>query len=279
MSNSLKDLGNAAQLVSLPDIYLRLKGLLEEPDYAMAEVAVLISYDPGITARLLRLANSSFYGFSRKVETVSHAITLLGVQHVHDIVLATAVADAFSGIPETVMDMQRFWYNSVYCAVTARQLAVSCVGCDKERLFVYGLLHDIGHLVMYQAIPDLFQKVLVRAKETYRPLFAVEREMIGLDYGEVGANLVEQWSLAEPLGQTIRFHIEPQKAVEYPLEASLVHLGSLFTKAAAGEGVFNEGTLLVDPCAWDRTTLNPEMCSALSEQINKDMQEVIPLFV
>ena len=145
MDTTWKDVTRAARLISFPDVYLRLKDILDDPDFAMAEIAVAISQDPGITLRLLRLVNSSLYGFSAKIETVSRAITLLGTQQVHDLVLATSVAQAFKGMSTAVMDMQRFWKGSVYCAVTSRQLAALCGGCDKERLFVAGILHDIDY--------------------------------------------------------------------------------------------------------------------------------------
>ena len=163
IDTTLKDVLRTAKLFSLPDIYLRLKNLLKEPDFAMAEVAVIISQDPAITLRLLRMVNSSLYGLSTKVETVSRAITLLGTQQIHDLVLATSIAQSFDRISINVMDMRRFWRRSVYCGIITRQLAIKCGGCDPEHLFIAGLLHDIGHLIMYQAIPDLSQQALLIA--------------------------------------------------------------------------------------------------------------------
>ncbi|MDX2481745.1 MAG: HDOD domain-containing protein, partial [Desulfuromusa sp.] len=98
MSAALQDVINATKLFSLPDVYLRLKNILDDQDFAMAEVAVVISHDPAITLRLLRIVNSSLYGFVQKIDTVSRAIILVGVQQVHDIVLATSVAETFKGM-------------------------------------------------------------------------------------------------------------------------------------------------------------------------------------
>lgn len=277
MNSRLDDVTQKAELISLPDIYLRLKSILDDPDFAMAEVAVVISQDPAITLRLLHMVNSSLFGFATKVETVSRAITLLGTQQVHDLVLATSVADAFKGMSTSVMDMQKFWYRSVYCAVTSRQLATLCEGGDKERLFVSGLLHDIGHLVMYQAVPDVSQEAIVAAKERNEPIHMVERSLLGFDYATVGAILMHHWALPESLKETTAFHLEPSRADMFPLETALVHLGALLTKANDGVGVFNEKPLLVDETVWAVTGLSLEDCTSISAQVEEDAREVMEL--
>jgi HD-like signal output (HDOD) protein len=275
IGSTLKNVTKTAKLITLPDVYLRLKSILDEPDFAMAEITLIISQDPAITLRLLRMVNSSLYGFATKIETVSHAITLLGTQQVHDIVLATSVAQTFKGISTEIIDMPRFWWHSVYCAVASRKLAGLCGRCDRERLFVAGLLHDIGHLVMYQVIPGLSQQAILEAKDTSEPLYRIERKLIGYDYAEINAQLMQQWSMPESLREPVMFHIEPEKAVEYPLETALVHLGSLMKKAKSGEGIFNEGALTVEPSVWILTGITMDDCLSLNDQIYKEVQEVM----
>ncbi len=277
MDTTWRDIKKEAKLVSLPDVYLRIKNILDDPDYAMAEVALAISQDPAITLRLLRIVNSSFYGFASKIETVSRAITMLGTQQVHDLVLATSVAQAFKGMSTDIMDMQRFWRRSVYCAVASRQLAVLCGNCDKERVFVAGLLHDIGHLIMYRALPGLSQQIILMAREDSKPLYMVERAFLGFDYAWTGAELMQEWSIPESLRETTMFHVEPEKADKAPLETAIVHLGALLTRADDGEGVFNEGPLTVEPIAWTVTGLSPDDCTSLSEQFEEETGEVMSL--
>ncbi|TKB07246.1 HDOD domain-containing protein [Desulforhopalus sp. IMCC35007] len=279
MNTTLKEVTKAAKLISLPEVYFRLKSILEEPDFSMAEVAVIISHDPAITVRLLRMVNSSLYGFRKKIETVSHAVSLLGTVQVHDIVLASSVVQAFKGMSSDVMDMQKFWQRSVYCAVAARQLAALCRGCDKERLFVAGLLHDIGHLVMYQEVPDQSRQAMRGAAERNEPIYKIERELLGFDYAEIGGELMLQWSLSESLWETTKFHIEPEKAVKYPIEVALVHLGVLLAKVGVGEGNVDESLQAASPIALKVTGLTPEDCNSLREQVETDMQEVMMLIV
>lgn len=277
MNSIYTDLLKTARLVSLPDIYLRLRSVLDDSDFTMAEVAVVISQDPAITVRLLRLVNCSLFGLSAKVETVSRAVVLLGSQQVHDLVLATAVTHAFKGMSNEIMDMYQFWLQSVRCAVTSCRLAAIAGGCDKDRLFVAGLLHDIGHLIMYQAIPDLSLHALSAAREQGRHLYEVERELIGFDYSMAGGELLKHWCLPETLWATTVFHNEPDKAGRNRRESALVHLGMLLARAAGGEGVFNEGLLTVKPSVWEVTGLSPEVCAPLFEQIAEETGEVIGL--
>ncbi len=276
--NPWEDIKREAKLVSLPDVYLRLKDILDDPDFAMAEIAIAISQDPSITLRLLRIVNSSLYGFANEIETVSRAITMLGTQQVHDLVLATSVAKAFEGMSSEIMDMQRFWRRSVYCAVASRQLSALCGGCDKERVFVAGLLHDIGHLIMYRALPSLAQRVIVTARENDKPLYLVERVLFGFDYAWTGSKLMREWSIPESLCEITKHHVEPAKAEKVQLETIVIHLGSLLTKADDGEGVFNEGPLTADPVSWDITRISPEDCISLVEQIEEETLEVLNLF-
>lgn len=262
-----------AKIGTLPDLYFRLQNLLNDPEYTMAEVAVLIRMDPAISMRMLHLVNSSLYGFSRKVETVGHAITLLGTQQVADLVLTTSIVSVFKGMASGSMDMQRYWRNSVTCATAARQLAEMCKECDRERLFVAGLLHDIGHMIMYQAIPALAQQALAVAQTTNEPLFKIETKLIGYHYGEVGSSCLTGWSLPECLCETTLHHVEPEKAVRYPRETAIVHLAMLLARAVDGQAVFDEGALTVSETAWEATGLTANDCVVCQEEIKKTAEE------
>jgi HD-like signal output (HDOD) protein len=278
IDNPWEDIKKEAKLVSLPDVYLRLTNVLDSPDFAMAEIVTVISQDPSTTLRLLRIVNSSLYGFATKIESVSRAITMLGTQQVHDLVLATSVAKAFKGMASEIMDLQRFWRRSIYCAVASRQLSDLCGGCDKERVFVAGLLHDIGHLVMYRALPSLAQQAIVTARENNKPLYLVERALFGFDYAWTGSELMREWSIPTSLCEITKHHVEPEKAEKVQLETIIVNLASLLTRAGDGEGVFNEGLLTVDPTSWAVTKIYPEDCISLLEQIEEETLEVLNIF-
>ena len=250
----------SAQLISLPNIYIQLKDLMEDSDYNMVEVALLVGRDPGMATRFLRVVNSPLNRGVRKIETVSRAVSLLGIRQIHDIVLTAAVAEAFEGIETEVMDMKKFWQRSFYCAVVTKQLALEGGSAESDRLSVTGLLHDIGHLFMYIAIPKESQRAILQAKKLQRPLYQVEREQLGFDYAKLGGYVMGQWDLPKSLQVITCFHPEPGEANQFASEAAMLHLASRLVQADLEAGAFGAGAFLVDPAAWQLTGLTEEHC-------------------
>lgn len=263
----------SAQLISLPDIYIKLKNLMDEPDYSMAEVAILVGSDPAMATRFLRLVNSPFNRRVHTIETVSHAVSMLGIQQIHDIVLSASVARAFDGIQKQQMDMKKYWQRSFYCAVTAKQLALDCGILDSDRIFTMGLLHDIGHMIMYQAVPEESQKALLKSIKLAQPLYKAEREMIGFDYAKLGAYLMKLWHLPQNFQVITCFHPEPHKTSQYAMETALLHLSYLLVLSDLQNGVFGEGSFKVNPAALQTTHLTEEQClesrQTASDQFNQ----------
>lgn len=268
-----------AKLITLPEVYLKLKALLEQPAYAMADVALAIGQDPALTARLLRLVNSPYFGLTARIETVFRAVNMLGTKQVHDLALATSVAQSFSGMSNEVMDMPRFWRKSVFCALAARLLARACNVRDCERLFVAGLLRDIGHLVMYQSIPELSEQAELQARETQKPVFLVERELTGIDYARVGGVLMRQWQLPESLRNSTEFHVEPARVLDFKLETFLVHVATLLTEAVASGEEFGVGMLQPHPDTWSLTGLSLEDCHAIQNEADCEAESVSKLMI
>lgn len=279
MSNARELVSSAVQLVSLPDVYFRVKSLVDDPRSAMADIAQVIAYDPALSARFLKIANSAIFGFASKIETVSRAITLLGTQQVHDIVLATSVTRAFKGISSRVMNMEAFWRNSIYCGMLSRQLAIRCNVLDSERLFVEGLLRDIGHLILYQKVPELAEEALRRSRQEGKPLFRLERELLGFDYADVGGELLRSWKLPTSLQEAVRYHTEPSRAREFPLEASIVHIADLIATPAGANEDADQLTLRVDPVAWRATGLSEESIDAVRQEVDQQVAEALDLFL
>jgi HD-like signal output (HDOD) protein len=250
----------SAQLISLPEIYTKLKELVEEPDFTMAEVALLVGSDPAMAARFLRAVNNPLNRRVRKIETISHAVSMLGIRQVHDIVLSASVAEAFEGVQNKVMNMRKFWQRSFYTAVMNKRLAAECQMSDSERFFVIGLLHDIGHMFIYLAIPETAQKIMIDAMQLERPVHQVEREMLGFDYAQVGGFVMRQWDLPKNFQAITYFHSQPGKATYYDVESALLHLSAILVMSDLEGGVFGQGTFTVDPAVWSKTDLTTEQC-------------------
>ncbi|MCP3868765.1 MAG: HDOD domain-containing protein [Gammaproteobacteria bacterium] len=266
--------GNA-KLISLPAVYLRLREVLDQPEFTLAEVAEVISKDPALSTRILRLVNSPFFGFASKIDSVFRAINLLGTHQVHDLALATSVTYSFAGMSNKVMDMSLFWHRSVACGLAARKLAKICNVLDSERLFVSGLLKDIGHLIMYQSIPDLAQQAMLQAEEGRQPLHLVERELIGIDYARVGGVLMRQWRLPESLRESTEFHVEPGRSQNYPLVTALVHIAALMTETLDTPEEFGAARLQPQTGTLELTGLNMEQCQQVKVEVESEVSGVL----
>lgn len=222
---------SASQLVqscttvfTLPEIYFRVRDVVDDPDSTMDDLANVLKLDPAISARLLRIVNSPLYGFPKQIDTISRAVNIVGMKAINDLVTATTVGRIFSGMPIQLMDVPMFWRKSVLCALLAGKIATSCGIKDSECFFIEGLLRDIGHLVLYQTIPQRAQSALIEAGYLETSLAEVEQSNIGCDFAEVGAELIRSWGMPVQIEQAIRCQLSPNDAGEFILHASIVHL-------------------------------------------------------
>ena len=213
-------------LVSPPDICLRLFELIHAPNTGAADIAAVVSVDPNLTARLLRMANSSFYNFSRKVDTISRAITVIGNTELYQLVLSISAVKTFAHIPNELVKMETFWRHSVYTGLLARALAIRANVLHPERLFVAGLMHDLGSLVLYHQRPDAMRDILLVADGDEEVLYQSELERFQFSHASVAAHMMEQWQLPEALIDAIKCHHQPEAAQMASVEAHILYLAN-----------------------------------------------------
>ncbi|MCU7890732.1 MAG: HDOD domain-containing protein [Candidatus Thiodiazotropha sp. (ex Ustalcina ferruginea)] len=275
MSTLWEKVTRDCKLISLPQAYVRLKGIIDSPEYRLEDVADAIRIDPALTTRVLKLINSPYFGLSAKIETVFRAVNLLGTQQIHDLALATSVAEAFSKNTTSSLDMHLFWRRSVYCGLSAQALAKQRGFMDSERLFVSGLLFDLGHMILYQSVPELTLEALSLSQQQQRPLVETEREVIGLDYARVGTTLMRQWRLPDCLIETSEFHCEPMRAQHCPVETAIVHIASLLAEGKVAGGEFGSGLLRPHPSAMNKADLSLEDCELVSHEIESELDSIL----
>ena len=213
------------QLVSLPEVCLRIQQLAEDPHADMAEFGQLVSQDPALTTRLLKLVNSAYYGFPGRIDTVSRAVNLVGIAELRNLTLAMAAMEVFGGLENERFDMLGFWRHSVHCALLARFLAKRARILHAERLFIAGLLHDVGRLLISSLLPERSARILQRVAEGEQ-VFEAERGELGYDHTEIGYELLTLWRLPRELCVAVALHHRPQDAEQACLEASLVYLAN-----------------------------------------------------
>ncbi len=224
---------NVAELIedfipSLPTAYCKLKEAMEDPESSFNDYADIISVDAGLTVRILKLVNSSLYGFSSRVETIDHALSIIGTNELHDLVLATSMVNAFQGVDEKLLKLSDFWKHNILCGLVARSIASAKMRSGVERYFVAGILHDIGIPVLSMRIPDLWKLALNQSNETGEPLYKAERKNLGYDHAEVGGALLKAWKLPPSLVVPVTFHhSNPFDTLEYHMEAAIVKLANI----------------------------------------------------
>ena len=241
----------AIDLPSLPEVVTRAIALVNDPESSAIDIGRILSEDTAMTARLLKIVNSPFYGFPSRIETVSRAITVIGTLDLLDLILATSVVKMFSGVPNDLVSMDSFWKHSLYSGVLARLLAARSKQPNVEHFFVAGLLHDLGSLVIYRKMPELAREALLRARYNGRVLREAEQEIMGFDHASVGAELMRMWKLPTSLVEAIEYHHNPSQAQHYPLVASVVHVADVIASTVRSCGGASEAAPPLDPIAWD----------------------------
>lgn len=263
------------EVASPPTIYFLINGVINDPRCSVLDIAKIIGGDQGLTARLLRLANSPFYGFSSKIETITHAVTILGTQQIHDLVLATSVFNLFEKIPKELIDMESFWHHSIACGLVARMLATYRRESNVERFFVAGILHDIGRLLIYTKNPEVSLKILVRSRDTAELMHKVEREVMGFDHADVGGTLLRNWKLPLRIEEMVRFHHTPGLAQHFPVETAVIHVADIISHAMQ---IGTSGEHFVPPLdagAWESVDLPVSILSQIVNQLDEQFTETI----
>jgi putative nucleotidyltransferase with HDIG domain len=268
-------LTGVVSVATLPGVYLRLSAVVSDPRSSAADVGRVIAEDPGLTARLLKLVNSAMYGFPSKIETVSHAISIVGTAQLQDLSLATSVVRLFANVPEEFVTMESFWRHSVACGVSARALASRRREANVERYFVAGLLHDIGRPIMYMQVPDEARTAITRSRETGVPLFETEYELLGFDHTHVGHALLEKWKLPPSLREPVAHHHHPERAQRFPVETAVVHVADLIANALRFGTSGEPGVPPLAPGAWEAIGLAPHVLGDVLEEAERHYEDAV----
>jgi putative nucleotidyltransferase with HDIG domain len=279
--NTANDIFNdvvADWIGSPPPVYRKLHEAMQDPDSSFEDFSNIISADPSLAVRLLRIANSPFYGLGSKVETISHALGVVGIDQLKELALTTILVNQFEGIDKDLVNMQSFWMHSIGCGLAARAIAKNLGERQVESYYTASMLHDIGSLIIYKEIPDKAREILTRCKSEGLSLSIVEEEVLGFTHTEVGAVIFIQWGLPESLVEAVRYHHRPSEAKEFPLFPAIVHLADVIAyEMKLGTG--GEPTIpVLDPAAIKRTALTRAFLTDIQDYVRDEVDEAISLF-
>ena len=223
--------GIPASLGSYAPVLEEIEALLESPECSLVTIGEAIEKEPDLTARLLRLSNSSFYGFSSRLSTVTEAISLIGIQQVQDLILASSIIALFKDVEDDFVTLESFWQHSLACGIGSRLLAMEKRLPKADKFFVAGLLHDMGRLVLFTRAPQPTKEVFELYRSERLLLHEAEKRVLGFDHQQVAAAVMQQWRFPVNLIQAVACHHQPESADLARQEASVVHLADHLVNA------------------------------------------------
>lgn len=212
----------------LPGVFAQVVRLINEPNSSMQDLAKVIGTDPPLSLRVLRIVNSAYYGLSRKVTSLQLALTYLGMDEIKRIVTCMSVVTAFKDFRGS-LEPREFWFHSGRCAHVAAGAARALQLAVMDEVFVAGLVHDAGLLILDKCFPKEFAEVAKKHPVAYHLPLKSEREACGAAHTEVGAWLAKKWELPPAIQEVMRFHHTPGAEMEYPIIVDLVRLADLFS--------------------------------------------------
>lgn len=208
---------------ALPDACFKVKALMADESSEISDFADVISVDPSMTSRLLQIANSAIYNFPGEVSTISRAITMIGTQAIYTMMLVDVASSAFKHFENQAIDLKRFWRMSIYCGLVTKNLAIHAHIADIERLFVAGLLQNIGELLVANSKPDIAKQCEGYKKEQLP--WALQKSVLGFTYTDISADLLKIWQIPEKIILPIR-HFNAASAIDINKDIKILNIAS-----------------------------------------------------
>jgi putative nucleotidyltransferase with HDIG domain len=220
------------EIPTLPSTVARILEVSGSETSSAVDLAKVIYFDQALAAKVLRIANSPFYGFSRKVKTLEHATVILGFRDIRNMALAMSVFSSFfaGGNNHSRFDRIRFWEHSLSCGLGAKVIAEEA-GLNKTELFVAGLIHDLGKVVLDRYNQEGFLEVLEAATGRHLAWEEAERAVLGYTHADLAARLLEIWKFPPELGRPVAYHHRPWDDAEEPQRSAVLYLADILTRS------------------------------------------------
>ena len=266
-------------LPTLPRTVLKITALVNDPQASAKSLASVITDDQVLTARLLRLVNSSFYGFPQRIATVTNAIVLLGFDAIRNLLLTTSIFGVFSKRSQVDnKQLEKYWDHALGCAVGAKLIGNYVKYENEEELFVAGLLHDIGKIVEILFIPEDFENVKEYAQSHKILMINAEEKMLGFTHSDIGEQLAQRWNLPDKLSTIIAFHHNPVEAKLFLKETAIIHFADILCRSLdLGSGGDNNIPKL-NETAWNILNIKETDIRIIMEKMEIEFQTMKGLF-
>jgi len=268
------------QLPALPAVAMEVVEMVDNPRTSASKLGKVISTDQALTAKVLKIANSPFYGFPRRISTIDFAIIVLGYDALKEIVISISLISSLQKKSDVHFDAKAFWDHAITTGVLARRLARDLGYRVSEEVFVGGLLHDMGISVLHRYFRSEFRRIVEIARDSDLTFVEAEESVMGVTHADVGGWLAERWNLPGHLVEAISKHHRPGDAEHNQELVALIHCADVFSGKMMPQPVEFDKGIEFDRAALERLQLNDEnqiseFMTSCTSLLNSDFEEAI----
>lgn len=274
-----KLVNNVKEISTLPEVFMRLDSAINAPNSSFQYIADLISEDVALSLRILKVANSTLYGFPTPIETIPRAMSVIGTKELRDLILASTVVDMFADFNLPGTSMKDYWKHSIVCAVGCRVIAIMRRESNVERYYLAGILHDVGRLLVASQCQSQYQDIINECITNKRVLQQVEREVLGFDHCEVSGLLMRRWSVGDFHQECVRYYCDPSEAEHFPVAAAVVHLATIVANALDIGDAAGHPVPPMDESAWALLNLSLDDLDDIVEKVEEQYLEAVNIFL
>jgi HD-like signal output (HDOD) protein len=247
---------------------MKVVRLTDDPSSSARQIGDLIASDVALTSRVLRIANSAYYGMSRSVSTVNEAVLILGMQALRSLAIAASAYDTLNReVAGYNMQAGELWLHSLSCGLASQIIAKRTRAARFEEAFVAGLMHDVGKVILNAHVQTQFQAILALVELEDMPFYQAEKMILGFDHAEVGARLAEKWNLPGALCAAIAGHHDLEQGEEAPQLTAIVHVANALCVRQGVSLVETGARKLLDLAALESLRLTEDALSDMVEEM------------
>ena len=261
----------SADLGTLPVVFHKLVAVINSPYASASDAANIISTDPALSVKLLRLVNSAFYGLPTKIDTIQRAVTLIGTGQLVMLAMGATLVTAFKGLPVSMVNMQSFWTHSLACGVAAKLISKCAKIQNNDSFFVTGLLHDIGRMMFYHRLPAQSFYMLTESRRRNVSLHELEKECLGFTHEVFGAALLREWGCPDELARRISVHhsqITATTSVENLIVPAANFLAQSLGYGSSGDQIVS----YIPTTSWQRMNITPSLLPEIAAQMEEQVR-------
>jgi HD-like signal output (HDOD) protein len=260
-------------LPALPSVVPRLLAMVESSTTTAADLNAVITRDPALTAKVLKLVNSAFYGFSRRITTVTEAVVILGFNAIKSLALSASVFEVFKGPGTSEFDRRGVWEHSVATGIAAETTARWIRFPNTETAMVAGILHNMGKIILDIYFHQELEEILDYVQENNCTMLEAEEKLLGVGHPRIGGWLAQKWNLPSTITNAIIFYREPLKAPEGERLPYLVHVGDVLARTRDIGWTGGDAELEFQPKVWDKLELQKDDIQVLLNQFEKNLKK------